>query len=219
MLPSLGDFQMPLRAAEEVLHPAVPARVAVDGRSVSEYLRYSEALTKLCLSLALRCLSFRSKQAATLAKLDLLSSWSGRGKEESVLQWARQKDLFWVPWTDPEIGTWKIFKISVTWSCNVESFNVGHPQLLFHSGDRTLVSYTVQDCNNNNSNNKLHPPLTTPLNTISPLLPDSFSSGYWPPSLSPLPLTATMEKEDMETLVSEDNSDDGCSSRKRAELL
>jgi len=56
--------------------------------------------------------------------------------------------------------------------------NVGRPQLSFHSADLTLVSYTVQDCNNNNSNNKLHPPLTTPLNTISPLLPDSFSSGY-----------------------------------------
>ena len=28
-----------------------------------------------------------------------------------------------------------------------------------------------------------------------------------------------MEKEDMETLVSEDDSNDGCASRKRAELL
>jgi len=71
-----------------------------------------------------------------------------------------------------------MFKIPVTCLCDAESLNEGGRQLSFHSADLTLVSYTVQDCNNNNSNNKLHPPLTTSLNTISPLLPDSFSSGY-----------------------------------------
>lgn len=63
----------------------------------------------------------------------------------------------------------------------------------------------VQDCNNSNKQRSpLHMTrLNHPLHTISPLFPDSFSSGYWPPLLCLLLLAATVQKADMELLVSE----------------
>jgi len=127
--------------------------------------------------LSVRALSSRAKRTTTLSKLDPLSSWSGVCCS-GPLERAGLSSWNWS-------GDWNHDQCSNLQSrvCAMQNrLNVGRPQLSFHSADLTLVSYTVQDCNNNNSNNKLHPPLTTPLNTISPLLPDSFSSGYWPPS-------------------------------------